>query len=186
MKVVENTADRLFLRDTPWSMGSLLAAAIVVMCYFTWQRFIEAGLQEAAFTGLFAIGLPALGFVFFVLRDELILDRAAGIMEMRHTTLFGHAREQEPLDRLEQASTQTGHGTNGHRRHRVALIMRGQHPKDILNITPVYRGGPWAKEAADTINAWLRRGLGHRSLYSTCGSFWRLLSSIPPDHCMIR
>ncbi|WP_208348353.1 hypothetical protein [Pseudaestuariivita rosea] len=159
MKVVENTSDRLFLRDAPWFMSSLLTGAIVLMCYVTWQRYLEVGFQQAALMGVFAIGLPALGFVLLVRRDELILDRATGVMEIRHTTLFGYQREEEPLDRLEQASTQTHHTSNGNTRHRVALILSGDPKKDIRNISPAYGAGPHSKDAADIINRWLKEGV---------------------------
>ncbi len=51
MKVVENTPDRLFLRDAPWLMGSLLIGAIVLSCYVTWQRYLEVGFREAVLWG---------------------------------------------------------------------------------------------------------------------------------------
>ncbi len=158
MKILKNTPDRFELRFVPWILGIAFSAVILVTSG-AGLRSLLSGEWKDAFV-LFLIGpvFVGLAFALMVRRDDLILDRTTGTIEIRHRTVFGRKTEYFDLARLEQASTQTHYANDSNRQHRVALILSGDHPKDVINVTPVYSGGPDAKRAADAINAWHKQG----------------------------
>lgn len=156
MKVITNTPDRFELRSAPWVMNSLFAAICVVLSWISVNSFLS-GDTEKALSALVIGGMFGVAFVCFARRDHLVLDRVAGNMEIRHSTVWGRSCECFELSDFEQASTQTYFGSSDSvHSYRVALIMAGTHPKDIHNVTPVYSGGTGVKEAADAINVWYR------------------------------
>jgi len=156
MKVITNTSDRFELRSAPWVMNTLFGATCVVLLWLGFKAFLS-GDTEKALSAFVTGGMFGVAFICLARRDHLVLDRAAGTMEIRHATIWGRSRECFELCDFERASTQTHFGTNNNiRTYRLALIMAGIHPKDVHNITPVYSGGSGAEEAADAINAWYK------------------------------
>ena len=157
MKVIENTRDRLVVRSTPWIMGSVLALIIVVLSGVSLSAFLADDTEKAISSFITGPIFAGVAFALFVRRDELVLDSDTGTMEIRHATVFRRSVERLDLKHFERASTQTRYSSGGSDpMRRVALLMTGPHTKDIHNISPVYRGGPDAENAATAINDWLK------------------------------
>lgn len=165
MKIIENTPNRLVLRQAPWILGCLLIVGILVYCSVVWGLLSEGDWRGASITALFGLGLFGLAFLVMVRQDELILDRPNGIMQFRKTTVFGRKSDEFDLSLLEKASTQTSTMGSGKANYgyRLALILKDHprrdartHPtKDIRLGTPVYSGGKDAQNAAKVVNQWL-------------------------------
>jgi hypothetical protein len=167
MKIIENTPDRLVVRKAPWIMGYVFIAGMVLICRAFWKLVqAEEWRDGSAISLLITFCLLALATAVFIRRDELILDRRSGIMQFRHTNVFGRKKDELDLDLLERASTQTSYlsGSKQQITYRLALILKDHpnrdprsHPtKDIRLLTPVYTGGKDAENAAKTINLWIR------------------------------
>ena len=165
MKVIENTPDRLLLRNIPWIMGSLFVA-IMVLITNALSRLIQTGGWQAEGVMSLTITLCSIvvAAVIFIRYDELVLDRKSGTIRSRYISVFQRKFEDLDLNFLESASTQThyGHADSVHT-YRLVLILKdhpdrdlGTHPtKDIRAPNPVYNGGKDAKKTAEIINTWL-------------------------------
>ena len=157
MKVIENTRDRLVVRSTPWIMGIILALIVVGLSGVSLSAFLADDTEKAISSFITGPIFAGAAFALFVRRDELVLDSDTGTMEIRHATVFRRSVERLDLKRFKRASTQTRYSSEGSSRmQRVALLMADPHTKDIHNISPAYRSGPDAENAATAINDWLK------------------------------
>jgi hypothetical protein len=165
MKAIENTPDRLVLRDVPLGPGLLLLVVALFPMLWGWALF-RAG--EAA-GGLVLVGIGLLllfgCFGVFVKVHRITLDRQRNTVEITETGILGRSRQAHLLKDLHGATLQSmlikrkpgdraDHGRNPPPEPRVwraALVHRNGH---AVPLTEVYGSQKTAEAAAALINGW--------------------------------
>ncbi|MFO1201381.1 MAG: hypothetical protein U1E58_01950 [Tabrizicola sp.] len=168
MKVVENTPDRLVLRDIPLGPGLLLLAFALLPMLWGWALF-RAGEAKGGFI-LIGIGLILFFGCFgvFVKVQRITLDRSRDLAEITETGVLGRSRKAHVLKDLHGATLQSmvirrkpgdlaEKGRIGYkltpepRVWRAALVHRNGHP---VPLSEVYGSEKTARIAAAAINTW--------------------------------
>lgn len=168
MKVIENTADRLVLRDIPLRAGVLLLAVALFPMLWGWA-LARAG-EIVGGLVLFGIGLILLFGCFgvFVKVHRIVLDRTRDVVEVTETGILGKSRKAHVLKDLHGATLQSmvikrkpgdlaEKGRVGHRLTpeprvwRAALTHRNGH---AVPLSDVYGSQKSAEIAAAAINGW--------------------------------
>ena len=107
MRVVENSPDRLVLRDIPLGPGLALLAVALLPMLWGWA-LARAGQGTG---GLFLIGIGVLIFLgcfgAFVQMLTVRLDRPSDSAQITQTGLFGRRRTNHPLSDLTGATLQS-------------------------------------------------------------------------------
>jgi hypothetical protein len=158
MKVVHDTPDRLVLRRRPWLLAILFLFIAVTMVYASWMT-VAVGRPDELY--LFApwafISLAA--FLLYCHTDTVTFDRTTGEMRHMRRLLLWRRRRTIPLASIRRARIEE---MFGERVSRDATFLRPVLDLDPPG-TPPYRllartlQGTGARQAADAINAWLRR-----------------------------
>jgi hypothetical protein len=152
MKTTLEQPDLLVLEDVPWILGAVFVAVILIPVGIGTAMVLNG---EA--TGLLvALGGAAFGAIFFaafVRRTRLVLDRAAGLAELKRRSVFGLKAWTWRLDEIDRAwvESSTSDGSTTYRP--VLILASGEHQP----ITPVYSSGQGAHRATTAITRWLGR-----------------------------
>ncbi len=155
MKVVRNTPQHLVLQSVPWLFAVLFSCCLLGAIWFGLDALFSGDMQ-GTFWGLVVI-VPFLTFflVIFVRRDEVILDRTADLLELRHSTFRGRTTVQHKLNHLTRAKLQSSRTSKGAVTYRIALVLDGGMDAGIHPVTPIYVSGNGAKHGVEAINTWL-------------------------------
>ncbi len=107
MRIIENTSDRLVLRDIPLGPGLALLAVALLPMLWGWA-LAQAGQRTG---GFFLIGIGVLIFLgcfgVFVQVLTVRLDRTKDSAEITQTGLFGRRRTRHSLSDLTGATLQS-------------------------------------------------------------------------------
>lgn len=160
MRIHTNTPDRLILKNVPWVVGIAIISGILGLTAWSLQSFLDGAYTRAIVLLLSGPGFLGVFFVIFVRRDDLILDRIANTIELRHATVFGRRKVRHDLYHLKEAIVQSNTGSVSHGSakaptHRVALVLDGGMDAGTHPVTEVYYSGNAAERAAHEINGWL-------------------------------
>lgn len=157
MKVIRNTPDHLILEETPWILGIAMVGFIL--------SFVGPGLflvVSGDWMGLFFAGVGGgLGFMalaVFVQRIQLILDRRAGTLTLRHATILRYIQEVIPLTHLQGAELESRVGSKGRRLVRAELVLSSGTGTRRLPVTEVWTNGGGPGRTVASVNAWLATG----------------------------
>jgi len=154
MKVTRNTQDQLIIAHTPWLIGLLLIAFILIFVaagLFTMSETLIGGLFFALMGG--GIGFGA--FAAFVRRIQLILDRPSDTITIRTRSLFGFTEIQHALSSLSHAVLESTTSSKGSTLYRPTLILdrgmsAGPHP-----LTKAYTNTAGPGLVVNAVNMWL-------------------------------
>ncbi|MEO0823391.1 MAG: hypothetical protein AAF074_23610 [Pseudomonadota bacterium] len=159
MKIVENSADRLVVRDR--SHLAALAVMVIALIFgvlgFGGMSVADTAAERIAAHvfgyGSFAI---ALGALFIIRTHTHVFDRGAGLLHRRVAGLFGRPEQQQvPLGHVRRAEVDTDSDSDGDT-HRVVLILAEGGGERVLPMRNYHSSTP-QQAMADSINAWLRR-----------------------------
>ena len=166
MKVMQNTPDELVLENRPWAAGVMTAMMILITAGFGVGQILAGetleGMAILVVGGAFGGG----GFVAYAQLDQMHLDRAAGIITLRRTHLFGTRQETLPLNRLQRVEAQ-GRGYLGvqsgmrqrRRPQRLALVLdTDDEEPEIRPLTRTFTRGAVVQDSVAVIEDWLRQG----------------------------
>lgn len=169
MKPVENTPDRLVLRQWPVRAGLALGGVTLFPMLWGWALWNAGEPKGGAI--LFGIGVILLVGCFgtFVKVLRVTLDRKRDVVEVVETGIFGSRRTAHVLHDLHGATLQSKlmkrirekDDTAAQRRRkkdtrvwRVALVHRNGHQ---VPLTEIYGSEASVTEAAAAINGWFGR-----------------------------
>ncbi len=135
-------------------MGVCLLLVVVILA-------LGAGALQLAWDGswLFAgaLGACAIGcwliMLIFVERVWLVLDRAAGTVELRRHGMARTKRAQYPLAALKAVELQSSLESDSGRTYRLALRLDGQ--RKPVPMTRYYQSGKSAQICVDAAQDWL-------------------------------
>lgn len=168
MKVIENTADRLVLRDVPLGPGLFLLGAALFPMLWGWA-LARAGEPTG---GVILVGIGLILFFgcfgVFVKIHRITLDRTRDAVEITETGILGRSRATHVLKDLHGATLQSmvikrkpgdlarkgkvGYNLSPEPRvWRAALVHRNGHAVPLSN---AYGSEKTATRAAAAINAW--------------------------------
>lgn len=170
MRVVEDTGDRLVLRDVPLGPG-LLLLLIPVLIVFWGAALWNAGEPKG---GMILIGIAVIFFFgcfgAFVRILSVRLDKGTGLAEVTERSIFGTKRTTHALKDLQGATLQSmvirrKPGDRERRRKpqperrvwRAAFVHRNGNP---LPLSEIYGSEKDAGVAASAINGWFGRPAG--------------------------
>ena len=152
MKITHDTPDLLVLEDVPWMLGILFVAMVLIP--------VGVGLTmllSGEWTGIFvALGGAAFGGIFFaafVRRTRLVLDRKAGMAELKRRSVLGLKTWTWRLDEIDRAWAESSMSQKSTTSRPVLILTTGARQA----INPVYSSGQGAARATTAINRWLGR-----------------------------
>jgi hypothetical protein len=138
------------LRDRPWLLGIGVSAAFLIFAGLT----ISEGMKGNEVTGPALItAMFAMVFAIFVRQEAVVLDRAAGEVIVRRSTIFGVTEKRHPLEGLRKAEAEEDTGHSKRRLTRPVLVYR-TGPKVALS--EIFSSGTGAETTAKAINDWLK------------------------------
>lgn len=167
MKAIRNTPDELVLENRPWAAAVMTAMMILITAGFGVGQILAGETLEGVAILVVGGAFGGGGFVAYAQLDQLILDRAAGVITLRRTHLFGTRQETLPLHRLQRVEAQ-GRGYAGlgvqsgpHQRRRpqrLALVLDGDDTEpEIRPLTRTFTRGAVVHDAIAEIERWLQQ-----------------------------
>lgn len=151
MKTVLKTPDRLVLDGVPWVLGGLIVAFVLGFVAFGLNGLFKGDMQGAVFL-LAALFFGGVGFVAFVRRTRLDMDRGSGRVVITRRGVLGTSRLELALDEVRGAEIERSRSSKGSTTRRAVLVLADG---DRQEIDPVYTSGSAPRRTANRINAWL-------------------------------
>lgn len=153
MRIEEESPARLVLVHRPWGLGLALAAALAVVAATAWGLAQDG---DIAGTLMIGAGVPALALALHLMvrPARLVMDRAAGTVELTERTILGPRSRRAALADVRGAATERSRETfvAGDRRGSRAVILLGT---GYLPLSGAYLGHRPASRAVAAINRWL-------------------------------
>jgi hypothetical protein len=157
VKVTFRDADVLVLEHVPWVLGVTLVTVTLVI--------VTVGLVLSLGGPWPGLAIAAGGAVFgglfcgvFIRRTRLVLDRRAGIAELKRRTVLGTKVSSWPLVSLARATVEESRDSESRSVTRRPVLLFADGSREPVN--PVYVSGGGAARTAATINDWLGVGPG--------------------------
>ena len=151
MRIRTETPELLVLEDRPLLVALLLSAFLLIDAAVVVALVSQGDWAGVAMLGL---GIPLLlaGFVFFVRRTIVFLDRGTGLVTIRVASLIRQSEESLPLADVAGAEVQVNRSSKGSSTSVPVLLLRGGGKRPLLSVSTSGRG---PGRAAAAINRWL-------------------------------
>ncbi|WP_299722822.1 hypothetical protein [uncultured Tateyamaria sp.] len=148
MTVLRNLPSQLILAHAPWVLGGGVIVCIVA-CAAAGLALLAQGEVAGLITVAAGAGVPLGIFALAIKRDQVIFDASAGTVTVQRRTLLAYKSRTYPLDVVRRAEVEEFSDTA-----RATLTFHDTTPPYPLVEAYVSGNGP--RQAADTINDWMR------------------------------
>ena len=153
MKIKSHTPNLLVVEDAPWALG-LFAILMMLLCAAMAVASTALG-SSLLWPMLACIAFFAACFVLLVRRNQLVMDRGSGVVELRQKSLFGYRAVRHELSEISRAEVETRKNWDGQVFSRMYLVIEhgqsaGDHP-----FPRAFRKWSAPSRTAEVINQWL-------------------------------
>lgn len=147
--------------DVPWIRSVLI---VLITLYVIFMGFSEYA--DGRKMGLYIVGFGLVGgavfFALFVVRYQVVLDRAQDVLIKRQRSVFGYRERRFELAQVSHAEVEESKDSDGGKMFAPVLVLKdGTSGKRVRLVD--YQTTGWGPPAlVEEINAWLGVDVGAR------------------------